>query len=235
MKPHIFGYLLGSVDGRIAWFANDFALIGRYYEIGSRWKSDAILVGSNTFYALGQHEDEATAVEAPPPAKNPPPPGTESLCPESGKRPLVIVPDSKGRIHNWRMIQAEPWFGDIVVICSEATPRSYLEYLDKRHIAHLVCGETQGDLPAALEILAQKYGIDSIRTDCGGKLMSVLARSGLLDELHILTAPVLAGGQPFPNLFEDAPGCSLPSVRMKLANVETIEPDGMILATYLFR
>jgi hypothetical protein len=47
-------------------------------------------------------------------------------------RPLLVVPDSRGRVRNWVHALARPWYGAIVVLTSQATPLDYLEYLNRR-------------------------------------------------------------------------------------------------------
>jgi 2,5-diamino-6-(ribosylamino)-4(3H)-pyrimidinone 5'-phosphate reductase len=68
-------------------------------------------------------------------------------------RPLLVVPDSRGRVRNWIHALAQPWTGAIVVLTSQATPPDYLEYLNRRGIAHLTVGEDRIDLSAGLELL----------------------------------------------------------------------------------
>lgn len=75
------------------------------------------------------------------PEQNPPPPGTEGLMYEP--RPLLVIVDSSGRVHNYRMLQKEPWWRDMVVLCSKKTPLSYLEYLEKRQVKYIIAGDNR--------------------------------------------------------------------------------------------
>ena len=48
--------------------------------------------------------------------------------------PLLVVPDSRGRIRNWLFWRYQPYWRDVVVLCSRATPGTYLEYLQEHSI-----------------------------------------------------------------------------------------------------
>jgi len=62
MLPKISLYNLASLDGRIDWIINTPKTMFRYYKLAFHWKTDAILVGSNTLTALGEEESEKDAV-----------------------------------------------------------------------------------------------------------------------------------------------------------------------------
>ncbi len=199
--PRVTIYNLVSLDGRVDRVADSPEAMLLYYELSYRWKVDAILAGSETIFVLGGHEVEEMATEEPDPPRKAPPPGTEGLIYEP--RPLLVVPDSRGRIHNWRLLQQEPWWRKIVVLCSKATPPSYLDYLAKRHLEYLIVGDDRVDLRQALEELKVRYGVKSVRTDCGGRLNGVLLRAGLVDEVSVLISPTLIGGRRGTSLFDE--------------------------------
>jgi len=90
MLPRIILHNEVSVDGRIDWIAPD---IGLFYELASRWKEDATLAGSDTILKQeeGMPEEDEEAFE--PQKKNP-----------GDSRPLLVVPDSKGRVRSWHAL-----------------------------------------------------------------------------------------------------------------------------------
>lgn len=90
MLPRIIIHNVVSVDGRIDWISPDNGL---FYEFASLWKEDATLAGSDTIL---EQEKEMREEEE----------GTfELIKKKSGdSRPLLIVPDSKGRVRNWHGI-----------------------------------------------------------------------------------------------------------------------------------
>ena len=174
MLPRVIVHNAVSVDGRIDWFAPD---IGLFYELASRWQEDAILAGSETIVkglsAEGVPVEED--VGASPPSPDP-----------ADKRPLLVIPDSRGRVRNWHYLRAQPYWRDAMALCSRATPAEYLAYLRERRVDYIVAGE---DLRAALANLYETRGVRAVRVDSGGTLNGVLLRAGLVDEVSVLISP----------------------------------------------
>jgi 2,5-diamino-6-(ribosylamino)-4(3H)-pyrimidinone 5'-phosphate reductase len=197
MLPHVTIFNEVSIDGRVTLFPGD---IMRYYRTSVRWQVDAILMGSETAFHPDEQEDEAEAVAAPKPPQGPPPPGWN--VPLYQPRPLLVIPDSRGRIHNWRSFQRQPWWRHMIALCSQTTPVSYLEYLRKRHVEYIVAGEERVDLRSALAALYARYNVRSILTDCGGALNGALLRAGLVDEISVLLNPSVVSGSGKPTLVD---------------------------------
>jgi 2,5-diamino-6-(ribosylamino)-4(3H)-pyrimidinone 5'-phosphate reductase len=226
-RLHVTIYNEISLDGRIEGFDSD---LGRYYRLGFRWRSDAILMGSVTAQAFGPAEPADQRMrELPAPEHLPVVPGFEDLVYEP--RPLLVVPDSRGRVRNWVHALAQPWYRAIVVLTSRATPPDYLEYLNRRGIAHLSAGEDRIDLPAALELLQARYGVQSMRTDCGGRLNGSLLAAGLVDEVAVIINPALAANpesQSFVTLPHAVSAVGLP---LRLREVDRLN-DGAVWLRY---
>jgi 2,5-diamino-6-(ribosylamino)-4(3H)-pyrimidinone 5'-phosphate reductase len=219
-----------SLDGRIEGFDQD---VSRYYRLGFRWRSDAILMGSVTAQAFGAAEppDQQTQT-LPAPERLPVVRGFENLVYEP--RPLLVVPDSRGRVRNWIHAMAQPWYRGIVVLTSQVTPPDYLEYLTRRGITSLPAGEDHVDLPAALEQLSVRYGVQSLRTDCGGRLNGALLGAGLVDEVAVIINPSLAanaGNQLFVTLPDAIAGDGLP---LTLRDIDSLD-DGAVWLLYEIR
>lgn len=228
MKPNVLVYNVMSIDGRISWMMNDYSLISDYYTVGFNFKCDAVLMGSNTIFNIGQHEVEAEAVPLPKPEHYDLPEGIQEQM--ITPKPLLVVPDSAGRIHNWRLMQKEPWYADILVLCSESTPKSYLDYLKIREINYLIIGKEKVDLAQSMELLNKEYNIQSIKTDCGGKLIGQLMSEKLVDEIKLFIAPKLIGGNPFPNIMESELINQNNSVDLELVNSEIIMNKYVLLS-----
>ncbi len=224
MLPKITLYNLASLDGRIDWIIETPEMLFRYYKRAFHWKVDAILIGSNTLTALGEDDPDDLIESQKKPAQNPPPPGTEDLIYEP--RPLLVVVDSGGRVHNYRMLQKEPWWRDIITICSNKTPQSYLDYLKNRQVRYIIAGETQVDIRGALMKLNREYKVKTIRADTGGTLNGVLLREGLVHEVSVLVGPMLIGGTS-PRTIYSAPDLSSFDgvINLKLTHMERIDSD----------
>jgi 2,5-diamino-6-(ribosylamino)-4(3H)-pyrimidinone 5'-phosphate reductase len=216
--PHIFIHNEISLDGRIDWMADDHGL---YYETIARWPVDAMLSGSQTMLdAVGL----ATADDA------------ESFVPAARNfddlRQLLVVVDSRGQIENWAALRNQPYWRDVIVLCSNATPREYLDSLREQQVEFIVAGEERVDLRAALAELRSEFRVATLRVDSGGVLNGILLREGLVDSLKIILNPCLTGGTSPQTLFV-AP--DLPSredvIPLKLLSVEPLR-DGYLLLEY---
>ena len=226
MLPRVIIYNEVSIDGRMQWLPALPEAPFQYYELSFRSTVDAILMGSVTAFAPdAQEAEDAAGEEAKPPQHGPPPGWTIPLY---EPRPLLVVPDSRGRVHNWRHLQAEPWWRDHIALCSHATPPSYLAYLRKRQVAFIIAGDDHVDYRLAFEQLHERYGVRTLRTDCGGTLNGVLLRAGLVDEISVLVNPSLVGGRTGAALpFVDAPDPASRDdvLRLHLLAVERVKGD----------
>jgi 2,5-diamino-6-(ribosylamino)-4(3H)-pyrimidinone 5'-phosphate reductase len=218
MLPRVILHNAVSLDGRIDWFTPD---VGQFYELASRWQEDATLAGSNTIFnpeeALPEEGEEAFE----PPQVDP-----------ADSRPLLVVPDSRGRVRNWHQIRQWPYWRGMVALCSQATPGSYLDYLRQRHVDYIVAGEGHVDLCAALEELNARYEVKVVRVDSGGTLNGALLRAGLVDEVSLLIYPNLVGGMT-PRSFFRAPDLTTAEgvIPLKLTHVEQLQ-NGVLWLRY---
>ncbi len=133
MLPRVVIHNAVSVDGRIDGFQAD---LGLYYELAGRWDEDATLVGSGTVLAADWGPDPGD--DAPP---SPPTPGDT--------RPLLVVPDSRGRVRIWNALRRQPYWRNAIAFCSRITPPDYVDYLEGRRVERIVAGDDHVDLRRA--------------------------------------------------------------------------------------
>lgn len=211
MLPKVVLHNAVSVDGRIDGFPVD---MGLYYGLIGVWKEDATLVGSGTVLAIREAEPDGEAA-----------PERVTTTPDDA-RPLIVIPDSKGRIRCWDWLRSQPYWRDAVALCSRATPRSYLDHLERRGIQQIVAGEQQVDLRAALEELRARHDVKTVRVDSGGTLNGALLRERLVDEVSVLISPSLVGGTSPRSIFR-APDPESPerAIAMRLAHMEKLSGD----------
>ncbi len=212
-----------SVDGRITGFSSD---LHRFYLVGQRWHPDAILMGCDTVIA---HFQASEAVEEAQPERLVPP---DDLAEVAARHlPLLAVPDSRGRIRTWETLLQEPWWRQVVALCTEKTPPSYLEHLGELGVEYLVAGQDRVDLRRALELLHDRYEIESVLTDCGGALNGALFREGLVTQGSMLVTPSLIGGPPTSTLVDSQPLHDGEPVHLELNQLERFE-DGAVWLRY---
>jgi 2,5-diamino-6-(ribosylamino)-4(3H)-pyrimidinone 5'-phosphate reductase len=180
MTPKVVLHNAVSLDGRITGFVPD---IGLYYSLVRVWKEEATLVGSETLIKAAGTVPEETGADF-----------KKRSIRAGGKRPILVVPDSRGRIRTWHYWRRQIHWKDILVLCADCTPKGYFAYLDERNISYKVFGEKKVDFRIALRWMYSKLGIRLVRVDSGGTLNGVLLREGLVNEVSLLIHPVLVGG-----------------------------------------
>jgi 2,5-diamino-6-(ribosylamino)-4(3H)-pyrimidinone 5'-phosphate reductase len=207
MLPKVILHNAVSIDGRITDFPAD---MGVYYTIAMEFGEGATLVGADTILSAPEEvppEDEG-AFE--PPVRE-----------KGDKRPILVIPDSRGRLDSWHHWRCQPYWRDWVALVSHSTPKRYLKYLEKRHIGYIVAGKRKVDLRKALEELRARYKVRKVRTDSGGNLNGALFDAGLIDEVSVLVEPYIVGGPtPLTLVHNAGPGGPDDALRLRLAGVE---------------
>ena len=143
---------------------------------------------------------------------------------------MLVVPDSGGRLRNWRHPRAQPWYGRIIVLVAERTPTEYLEHLDRRGIEHLTAGDERADLSLALRLLRREHAVRSIRTDSGGALNGALLVTGLVDRIAVIIAPRI-GSDPKAQTLIRLPGSVADAPPLQLVESEVLD-DGALWLVY---
>jgi 2,5-diamino-6-(ribosylamino)-4(3H)-pyrimidinone 5'-phosphate reductase len=219
--PKVVIFNCTSLDGRMDGGVGQTEM-GLYYQLASCWNADAMLSGSKTMQAAfseAAFDGQNGLTSATTASENED--GAKELHPLAV--PYLVVVDSRGRVHNWAQIQAQPFWRQVVVLCARATPPAYLDELARQGIACIVAGEERVDLRQALETLYAEYGIHTLRVDSGGALNGALLRAGLVDEVSLLIAPTLVGGESPQSMFV-APDVTSPeqAIPLHLAHFEQV-------------
>jgi 2,5-diamino-6-(ribosylamino)-4(3H)-pyrimidinone 5'-phosphate reductase len=218
MVPRVILHTAVSVDGRTDYFSPD---LGLFYGLIREWQEDATLVGSETFLHATEAErvDENSHAKAPTPATD-------------DRRPLLVVPDSRGRVRAWSAVPRMSHWRASVALVSRTTSHEYLDYLRQRSVDIIMAGQERVDFRAALEELSDRYAVRTVRVDSGGTLNGVLLRAGLVDEVSVLVHPALVGGTSSRSLYR-APDLASPDgvIPVSLTSVECRE-GGVVWLRY---
>ncbi len=214
MKPEVILHNAISLDGKIEGFTVD---MGTFYQIAGNFGCDTHLAGSVTIHKA---ESQLPELEE-----------GEIITPVAGdSRPLLVVPDSRGRIRSWQKLRKAGFWRDVLVLCSERTPESYLNFLKEGKVPYLVFGKDKVDLRKAMEALAADFGTKKVHLDGGGILNGVMLREGLVDEVSVLVHPLFMGSRPHRSVFHLQEGAGLKEpLELELKHVEKIEGDGIWL------
>ena len=222
MLPKIILHNAVSLDGKVEGFMPDIEL---FYQLAGTFDFDVHLVGSTTILKQEDElpEDDEDAFKQP-----------EKK--EDDTRPLLVVPDSKGRIKRWQGLRKAGFWRDVLALCSEFTTGSYRDFLKERHVDHIVTGEEKVDMKEALKELASKYGVKTVLLDSGGTLNGVLLREGLVSELSLLVHPCVVGkGTSLRSFFRDpTPDAETEPLQLDLIDMERLKDD-FIWLRYLIK
>ena len=176
-----------SIDGSVLGYDSD---MGTYYSIAYRYLPDAHLVGSATV--------KSASIDLPP---EEPSDYAKPVIDPNDKRPYWVIADSKGVLQNLlHFYRRMEYIKGIIVLVSNLTPASYINYLEERNFDIIVSGQEHVNLPEALSEMKSKFGIKTLISDSGGILNSILIQENLAEELSLIISPSLVG-QSATNLF----------------------------------
>ncbi|MDP7080986.1 MAG: RibD family protein [Candidatus Undinarchaeales archaeon] len=222
MLPRVIIHNASSIDGRITGFMPN---LGVYYGLVHQWGEDATLAGADTILAGPELFGEEVPPETPDDLK------PWKIAPDDD-RPLLVIPDSRGRVRMWHHLRNSGIWRDVVALVSMSTPREYIDYLKERNIATIVAGDDHVDMCAALKELNQRYGVRIVRMDSGGTLNGVMLRAGLVDEVSVLVHPCLVGDTQSASIF-NAVDLENPAgiIKARLLKAEELK-DGIVWLRY---
>lgn len=122
--------------------------------------------------------------------------------------------------------------GDRLCIVSGQASPEYLDYLRAKGISFIAVGKDRIDLPRAMEILHDEFGVERLAVVGGGKINGGFLAAGLLDEVSVMIAPGIDGRIGEPALFDGITGGDgFVPVSLKFKEVSTF-PNGVIWARY---
>lgn len=183
MRPYVILNAAMTLDGKIATRTGSSEISGkedlmRVHKL--RKEMDAIMVGINTLLAddprLTVHKIEA----------------------EIGDNPVRIVVDSKARTPlNFRILNEDA--PTIIATTENADPKK-VDALEKK-AAVLKCGKDRVDLKSLMKELS-KTGIRTLMLEGGSTLNYSMLENGLVDEVRVCVAPMIAGGSEAKTLVD---------------------------------
>ncbi|ADL58279.1 2,5-diamino-6-(ribosylamino)-4(3H)-pyrimidinone 5'-phosphate reductase [Methanothermobacter sp. KEPCO-1] len=176
MRPYVILNAAMTLDGKIATKTGSSEISGeedlrRVHEL--RRECDAIMVGINTVLA----DDPRLTVHR--------------VDAEEGDNPVRVVVDSRARTPlNFRVLNDE---APTVIGVSESAPASRVNELRKRAEV-VVAGKERVNLCLLLERL-HEMGVRRLMLEGGSTLNYSMLTEGLVDEVRVCIAPMIAGGR----------------------------------------
>ncbi len=196
MRPHVILNAAMTLDGKIATASGSSEISGsedleRVH--GMRKDMDAIMVGINTLLI---DDPRLTVHKIPSTVKD---------------NPTRIVVDSQGRTPlSSRILNKD---APTIIAVSKIAPLEKVEKLKKKAEV-IICGEKRVDLVCLMEELKLR-GLDNLMLEGGSTLNFSMLSSGLVDEVRVAIAPMIAGGSQAKTLV-DGEGFDLMKDALKL-------------------
>ena len=155
-----------------------------YEKVHARLGGDAWLVGRVTMA-------EMSKAAAHPPSK------AEAVrrpihVAEAGAASFAVALDPSGKVHFER---GEVGGDHVIVLLGQSVPDSHLAELAADGVSYVVSEKSDIDLAAALDVLAREFGIKHVIVEGGATTNGAFLVAGVVDELRVLVAPALDGGE----------------------------------------
>jgi 2,5-diamino-6-(ribosylamino)-4(3H)-pyrimidinone 5'-phosphate reductase len=163
------GYVSGLLD------------VDLYYEAGYKLGAGVVMVGADSMLEGLEGFGQAPCDETRPEQKR-------NDC----DLPWLAITDSHarlmGKLGHYRNME---YIRDVLMLVSKATPKEYVDYLEKNSYEYYVVGDDRCDLAEGLEQLYLYHQSELVRVDAVGGLAVALLNEGLADELCVIHAPYL--------------------------------------------
>lgn len=218
MKPYVSILMVTSIDGRLhpsrftsspdggkrEWSA-------QYEKVHASLGGDAWLVGRVTMA-------EMSKAAAHPPVK----PGTVQRPIHKGRadaKTFGVALDPSGKVHFSR----DNVGGDhVIVLLGKDVPDSHLAELAGDGVSYVVAEKNEIDLAQALDVLAREFGIQHLVVEGGAATNGAFLAAGLVDEMRILVAPAIDGGENVQGIAAYRDGLA-GKMRMQFTSVNALE------------
>ena len=225
MKPYIIVHMMTSIDGRI-----DCPMVGQLstdeYEVALDKFGLCSKLSGRVTAAL-----ECTAVKEESDRIGEQPVLQESIHIARSSDEYTIVVDTYGKL-SW---QANTSDGHpVLCIVSEQVSQTYLDTLHLLEISWIVVGKDRIDLPKAMKILHDKFGIKQVVIAGGGHICGGFLETGLIDEVSIMLAPGIDGRKGQTAVFDGITDMECNPYRLKLESLEQLK-TGIVWLRYKMR
>ena len=208
LKPIVICHMVQSIDGKVT---GDFlsapasqTATDVYYQINRDTKAQAFACGRVTMEGsfTGGYVPDLT------PYTHVSIPKTDHVACTNAQHYAVSF-DRLGRV-GWttsQIVDDDPGYGGAHIIEvlteTEQVQEAYLAYLQDIGVSYIFAGQGDMDLALALHKLYILFGIETLLLEGGSIINGAFLRAGLVDEVSLVVAPVVADKQDAP-LFDQS-------------------------------
>ncbi len=108
---------------------------------------------------------------------------------------------------------------NLLVITDQRCPKEYHDYLTSNGISWIACGEAGIDLPKAMEILGDRFGVKRLGVVGGGHINGAFLKAALLDEVSLMIGGGIDGRAGMAAVFDGIKPGTYPPTLLTLTDV----------------
>jgi riboflavin biosynthesis pyrimidine reductase len=226
MKPRVSMLMVTSIDGRLhpSRFTNspdgtrrDWST--QYDKVQASLRADAWLVGRVTMAEMSK-----AAAHSP---SKPGAVGRPIHIARTDAASFGVALDPSGKVH---FARGEVAGDHVIALLGKDVPDSHLAELAADGVSYIVAEKNDIDLAVALDTLAREFGIKHLVVEGGAATNGAFLAAGLVNDLHILVAPALDGGENVQGIVAYHDGLA-GKMRMQLSSVNRLE-HGVVQLSY---
>lgn len=211
MRPYIICHMIASVDGRIDCDMTEQIEGGNeYYEALESLACPSMLMGRMTMqmhYALAEPFIAADTT----------PIGCEAFHIARKAAAYCVGVDTHG-ILQWGENEFDGQA--LLVITDEQCPKAYHDRLTEQGISWIATGKNGINLARAMELLAEKFGVERLAVTGGGHINGAFLEAELLDEVSFMVAPGIDGRGGMAAVFDGIADKNRPATQLHLQSVK---------------
>ena len=224
MRPYIICHMIASVDGRIDCEMTEQIEQGdEYYEALNSLNCPSMLMGRVTMqmhYALAEPFIAADTT----------PIGCEAFHIARKAAAYCVGVDTHG-ILQWGENEFDGQA--LLVITDEQCPKAYHDRLTEQGISWIATGKNGINLARAMELLAEKFGVERLAVTGGGHINGAFLEAELLDEVSFMVAPGIDGRGGMAAVFDGIADKNRPATQLHLQSVKQM--GEMVWMRYKFK
>jgi len=141
---------------------------------------------------------------------------------------FAVALDPSGKVHFAR--GGEVGGDHVIVLLGTSVSDSHLAELAADGVSYIVSEQNDIDLTAALDVLAREFGIKHLVVEGGAATNGAFLAQGLVDELRILIAPAIDGGENVQGIVAYRDGLA-GKMRMQFKSVDALD-HGVVALRY---
>lgn len=220
-RPYIVCHMISSVDGRIDCAMVDKISGDEYYAALKQLDCPSTLTGRVTM-------EHYSAEKEPFRPSHPETAGKASFHKAIEAEAYTVAIDTRGKL---RWPSAEIDGLPLLCITSENATLEYLDRLREQGVSYVCVGNGCIDLPKAMEMLHEHFGIERLAIVGGGHINGAFLAAGLIDEFSMMVAPGIDGREGQTAVFDGIADLNRQPAALRLESCQRFE-NGTVWLRY---